>query len=171
MSQVVIETVRKQQFQAIKKMIFQSFAAVQEVVTEDQIVESLRLETSYRSDFELVALKDGDVVGHGMLSEVKVGQYDGFLALAPLTVAVDHQGQGIGGTLIAELESRAKSAGYRGILILGDPDYYQCFSYQEAQNYGITCPFEVPSRYFMIKSLTDGLEGIHGQAVYLESLT
>lgn len=106
-----------------------------------------------------------------MLSEAKVGQHDKFLALAPLTVAVDHQGQGLGGKLIAELERRAQAEGYRGILILGDPDYYQRLGYQEAQIYGITCPFEVPSCYFMIKRLTGELKGISGQVVYLKSLT
>lgn len=171
MSQLVIRVVQKQDYPAIKKLVLESFGAIQEVVTEDKIVESLRLEASYRADFELVAVLDGQIVGHGMLSDVTIGDHDKLCALAPLAVDVNHQGQGIGRKILEALEKQAKKANYRAISVLGDPAYYQRFGYREAKDYGISCPFEVPSPYFMIKELTPGaLSKIHGQVMYLDSL-
>ncbi len=90
------------------------------------------------------------------------------MALAPLAVKKEYQGKGIGRAIIAELENRAKTAGYQGLSILGDPGYYQRFGYFPAKTKQIEAPFEIESNYFLIKELTENsLENCQGIVRYL----
>ncbi|PLS32208.1 hypothetical protein CYV26_15375 [Carnobacterium maltaromaticum] len=108
------------------------------------------------------------------MSPVIIEQKEGSLiegavvALAPLAVKKEYQGKGIGRAIIAELENRAKTAGYQGLSILGDPRYYQRFGYFPAKTKQIEAPFEIESNYFLIKELTENsLENCLGTVRYL----
>ncbi|PHK49008.1 GNAT family N-acetyltransferase [Staphylococcus edaphicus] len=141
---------------------------------EQDLVVKLRNAPEYNYELEVVAKNDdGNVVGHIMLSEIAIvnetSRYTA-LALAPLSVLPDYRNKGLGKALIQAVEERAKTQDYTTIIVLGDPEYYGRFGYEPAKDYDIECPFDVPSKYFMVKFLWDQLlEQPKGEVVYSEA--
>jgi putative acetyltransferase len=81
---------------------------------------------------ELVAVEDGQVVGHILFSRLLVeraGKTFPAVALAPLAVEPSFHGTGIGGALIREAHIRLKDGGEKLAVVLGDPAYYGRFGY------------------------------------------
>ena len=71
---------------------------------EQDLVLKIRESAEYNYELEVVAkTDDGDVIGHAMLSEIKIindeTRYTA-LALAPLTVLPEYQNKGIGKALV-----------------------------------------------------------------------
>lgn len=81
---------------------------------------------------ELVAVEDGQVVGHILFSRLFVeqnGKATPAVALAPLAVEPSFHGTGIGGALIREAHIKLREAGEKLSIVLGDPGYYGRFGY------------------------------------------
>ena len=82
---------------------------------------------------ELVAVEDGQVIGHVLFSRlyvVRKGMADfPAVALAPLAVDPSFHGTGIGGALVREAHRRLREAGEKLSVVLGDPAYYGRFGY------------------------------------------
>lgn len=152
---------------ASQQVVAQAFAQAPHASGDEaQLVARLRQSPHYNADYDVIALMDKQVVGAAMLSRALVGTTP-IWVLGPLAVLPDYQGQGIGGALISYLEVQAGEDERRAISILGDPDYYQRFGYQPAQDFGITAPMEVEAKYFLIKELfPQALHGIAGQLQY-----
>ena len=94
---------------------------------------------------ELVAVEDGQVVGHVLFSRVFVrggGADFPAVALAPLAVEPSFHGTGIGGALIREGHIRLKSAGEKLAIVLGEPSYYNRFGYTHARADGFESDFQ-----------------------------
>lgn len=60
------------------------------------------------------------------------------LTFGPLCVAPEWQGCGVGGLLLEETLARAKEAGYEGVVILGEPEYYPRHGFRTCDHFGIT---------------------------------
>ncbi|MCG7337999.1 N-acetyltransferase [Staphylococcus sp. ACRSN] len=141
---------------------------------EQELVVRLRESPEYNYELEVVAKNEnGDVVGHIMLSEIKIvndtKSYTA-LALAPLSVVPEYRKKGLGKALIQAVEERVKALDYTTIIVLGDPNYYSRFGYEEAKAYDIISPFNVPSEYFMVKFLWDQLiDRPNGTVVYSDA--
>ncbi|WP_424527272.1 GNAT family N-acetyltransferase [Spiroplasma endosymbiont of Glossina fuscipes fuscipes] len=105
----------------------------------------------YVPTFDVVAIINNQIVGHAFLSTVTINDNHKLLALAPIAVQKEYQGQKIGTKLIKFLENKATTKGYQAIFILGDPNYYSKFNYVPAINYAIKAPFEIEDKYFMVK--------------------
>jgi len=81
---------------------------------------------------ELVAEKDGRIVGHILFSRLTVlenGRNFSAVALAPLAVDPDLHSEGIGSALVREAHERLKLSGEKLSVVLGDPAYYGRFGY------------------------------------------
>lgn len=94
---------------------------------------------------ELVAVDEGQVVGHILFSRLHV--QDGAkrfaaVALAPLAVEPSFHGTGIGGALVREAHVRLKQAGERLAVVLGDPAYYGRFGYSHARAAGFDSEYQ-----------------------------
>ncbi|MHB8283330.1 MAG: GNAT family N-acetyltransferase [Caulobacteraceae bacterium] len=137
---------------------------------EHLMVERLRETEAFIPALSLLAEKAGEVVGHILLMRASiVGEKRVFhlLALAPLSVVPEHQGQGVGKRLIVEAHMRAAKLGFSSIVLVGIPGYYHQFGYEPLSGYPITLPFEAPSANCMILPLTpDALNGVSGQVQY-----
>lgn len=91
--------------------------------TEPYIVDRLRADGDLI--LSLVAEEAGRIVGHIAFSPALLSSGDeGWLTLGPISVLPDVQQRGIGSALIAESKRRLEQAGYRGIVLVGDPGYY-----------------------------------------------
>lgn len=95
----------------------------------------------------LVAVNmDRAVVGHVAFSPVTIdGERTGWFALGPLSVIPTSQRTGIGAQLVRRGIAEMQAAGARGIVLLGDPDYYARFGFRPQM--GLTLD-GVPAGYF-----------------------
>jgi putative acetyltransferase len=97
--------------------------------TEQFIIEALR--SAGALAVSLVAEVDGRVLGHIAFSPVAVS--DGsrnWYGLGPVSVLPEHQRRGIGKALIREGLSRLKKLGAKGCCLVGHPQYYRQFGFE-----------------------------------------
>jgi putative acetyltransferase len=96
--------------------------------TEQFIIEALRAANALT--ISLVAEVDGRVIGHIAFSPVTIS--DGtrnWYGLGPVSVLPAYQRQGIGKALIREGLSRLKDLNAQGCCLVGHPDYYRKFGF------------------------------------------
>lgn len=97
--------------------------------TEPAIVDALR--TAGALTLSLVAVEDGEIVGHVAFSPITVDGADvGWFALGPVSVWPAHQHKGIGNAVIREGLARLRAMGAQGCVLTGDPAYYTRFGFR-----------------------------------------
>lgn len=137
---------------------------------EAQLVAELRKAEDFDPSLSLVAECDGGVVGHILFSAIRIETQRGevgALALAPMAVLPDYQGQGIGSALVREGLEACRRAGQRIVVVLGHAEYYPRFGFTPASEYDVKAPFSVPDEAFMLLGLDSGaLDGISGVVRY-----
>ena len=117
--------------------------------TEQFIIAALRAAKALT--ISLVAEADGRVVGHIAFSPVTIS--DGspnWYGLGPVSVLPECQRRGIGSALIQEGISRLKDLGARGCCLVGHPEYYRRFGFQNIRGLGHE---GVPEEVFFALSL------------------
>ncbi|MBO6522351.1 MAG: N-acetyltransferase [Balneolaceae bacterium] len=138
--------------------------------SEHLLVEKLRGSEAFIPELSLVAEFDAKIVGHILLTKIKVRNKEQefeSLALAPVSVLPEFQGKGIGRELIINAHQIAKKLGYESIILLGHSEYYPRFGYRQLDKFGISLPFEVPKENCMVVELTEGaLEKVNGVVEY-----
>jgi putative acetyltransferase len=107
---------------------------------EAQLVDDLR--TAGDSVFSLVAVDDGTVVGHALLSRMKAPFPA--LALGPVAVLHEYRRTGIGSRLIRQGIARSQAAGWAGIFVLGDSAFYLRFGFDAGTASGFFSPYAGP---------------------------
>lgn len=164
---IVIREENNKDFNEVYEVIKSAFMNAEHTDNnEHNLVNKLRGSEAFVKGLSLVAEDNGKIVGHIILTKVKIGNNES-LALAPLAVLPNYQKSGIGSKLIIESHKRAKELGYRSVIVLGHPDYYPRFGYQPASRWGIKAPFEVPDESFMaIELIENGLKDISGTVNY-----
>ena len=117
--------------------------------TEQFIIAALR--AAKVLTVSLVAEVDGRIVGHIAFSPVTIsdGSADWY-GLGPVSVLPEHQRRGIGSALIQEGILRLKDLGARGCCLVGHPEYYRRFGFQNVR--GLVCE-GVPEEVFFALSL------------------
>ena len=80
----------------------------------------------------LVAVERGRIVGTVRLWHVTAGPEQPGLLLGPLAVDPAHRNRGIGSALVRRAIARARLAGHRAILLVGDAPYYGRFGFTAA---------------------------------------
>jgi putative acetyltransferase len=88
---------------------------------------------------ELVAHDGRTVVGHVMAAPGDLGGRE-VPAVAPLSVAPERQGEGIGSALMRGVIDSSAQRGWPLLLLLGDPAYYERFGFEAAWPLHITYP-------------------------------
>jgi len=136
----------QQDIEAIRRLTKVAFASIEHSSqTEAEIVDALR--DAGALTISLVALVHGDIIGHVAFSPVTIdGKNCGWYGLGPVSVSPDYQRKGTGDALIREGLARLTKAGAKGCVVLGAPDYYKRFGFENDAR----LVFEgVPAEYFM----------------------
>ena len=137
---------------------------------EHLMVHQLRDTADYLPDLDYVAVEDDQIIGHILYSKSKVigdsVEHD-LICFGPVGVLPTYQNRGVGSQLITETLNIAKTEGYRGVGIFGNPAYYHRFGFVNAERYGITTSDGYNFEDFMILELVPGsLAGIRGKYYY-----
>lgn len=129
------------------------------------LVTGLLIDRTAEPRFSLVAEIDGRIVGHILFTAVRLQSGRQRIAaqiLAPLAVAKEHQGQGVGGLLIHEGLDQLTASGIELVFVLGHPDYYPKFGFRPAGVLGYQAPYVIPienANAWMVKELKAGIMG------------
>lgn len=167
MNKIIIRQEEQKDYKEVYQVVKEAFEK-EEYSDKDEhnLVERLRKSQAFIEELSLVAEIEGEIVGHIMFTEIKIGSHTA-LALAPVSVSPDQQGLGIGSKLIIRGHEIAKELGYKAVVLLGHEGYYPRFGYKKASDYNIKAPFEVPDENFMVVELIeDGLKDIEGTVEY-----
>lgn len=168
---MIIRQEKKEDFKGVFTLIEKAFEAEELSDHKEQfLVERLRKSNAFIPELSIIAEIDNVIVGHILVTKIRIknssNEFES-LALAPVSVLPTFQGQGIGSKIIKEVHQKAKSLGYKSIILLGHKDYYPRFGYKKAISYGIQLPFEVPDENCMAIELVDeGLKDINGVVEY-----
>ncbi|MEM7201952.1 MAG: N-acetyltransferase [Planctomycetota bacterium] len=157
-------------------------ATVERVVTaafgqdaEAQLVAALRRRAA--PVLSLVAVADGAVVGHVMLSPVEVEPAIAAAGrratpavatagLAPVAVDPAHQRRGVGAALVGEALARAPALGWRAIFVVGDPAYYGRFGFEAAAPRGLHYHPDCDAAFQVLELDPGVLTGHTGRVAY-----
>ncbi len=117
----------------------------------------------------LVAVENGEVVGHIMFSPVVLSEDPDLklMGLAPMAVVPEFQHHGIGSALVREGLEKCRQLGCAAVVVLGHPDYYPRFGFLPSSRFDIDSEYEVPEEVFMLIELQPGaLSGKNGRVKY-----
>lgn len=168
---IIIRQEKSSDYQQVFALIEEAFRTMEKSDHREHfLVERLRNSEAFVPELSLVAELDGKIVGHILLTKIKIvngNKSVDSLALAPVSVSLGVQKKGVGRELIEAAHQKAKDLGYRSVVVIGHPEYYPKFGYEELQKYGIELSFEVPSEAAMVVELVEnGLQGVSGKVEY-----
>ena len=104
--------------------------------TEQFIIEALRAAGAL--SVSLVAELGGRVIGHIAFSPVAISDGTGdWYGLGPVSVSPEYQRKGVGKALIQEGLSRLKNLNAGGCCVVGHPEYYTKFGFQNVPGLAI----------------------------------
>lgn len=137
-----------------------------ERAAEADLVDALRESEAWLPDLSLVAEVDGEVVGHALISLVRLDTGPQLLSLAPMAVLPGHQREGVGSALVREGLERARATDYPLVAVLGHPGYYPRFGFEPARGFGISTPYDAPDEAWMVLALPSYEPSVRGTIVY-----
>lgn len=137
---------------------------------EALLVQHIRESSGFIPALSLVAIKDSQVVGHILFSQIHIVTPEGnvaVLSLAPMAVLPEFQNSGIGSQLVRTGLEKCRELGHTIVVVIGYPEYYPRFGFVPARKKGLDLHFPVPDEAFMVCELVpDAMEGISGTVKY-----
>lgn len=138
---------------------------------EADLVAAIRASSNYVAGWSLVAIVDGNIVGHVMASYVTLRGSETehrIPSLSPLAVDPEAQRRGIGGALVRALTAAVDADREPLIVLEGSPDYYSRFGFEFAVPLGITItlPDWAPPEAAQVLRLEHYDAAVRGQVVY-----
>jgi putative acetyltransferase len=133
------------------------------------LVDALRTSSGFVPELSLVAEFNGRIVGHILLTKVKMlkgSKGTDLLALAPMAVVPSQSHRGIGSELVLKSIEKAKSLGYTGIVVIGQPEFYQRFGFEPAAKWGIRSNLSVSSDLMTVMELVPGTFSEGSNVIY-----
>ncbi|TKT74995.1 N-acetyltransferase [Aquamicrobium sp. LC103] len=139
MTHALIREVREADREAIRNVVAHAFGQAGEADLVDRLV------ADGDDVLELVAERDGRIVGHVLFSRLGVETANRSfqaVALAPVAVDMEYRGQGVGSVMIEEAHRRLRLAGEALSVVLGDPAYYGRFGYSHERAAGFSSDYQ-----------------------------
>lgn len=142
MNRIVIREERKEDYYQSELVTMRAFWNIHGPgCNEHLLVHKLRNSKDYVPEISRVAEYDGKIVGIIMYQKAWVLDGDTtheIITFGPLAVEPTAQSLGVGGLLLKETFKLAKEAGYPGICIFGEPEYYPKHGFVNCDRFGIT---------------------------------
>jgi putative acetyltransferase len=166
---VAIRTSRDSDAALILDVVEDAFSSPEHDANEEiDIVRSTWVVCPHPRLLEFVAHDGRIVVGHVMAAPGLLGAGGrAVLGVAPLSVAPERQGQGIGSALMQAVIEQAGGQKRPLLLLLGNPAYYERFGFEPAWPLGITyAPAGRHSPHFMARRLPGYERSLRGEFRY-----
>lgn len=168
MNNIIIRKERKEDYKETELVTMRAFWNIHGPgCNEHLLVHKLRTAKEYLPEISRVAELDGKIVGVIMYSKALIYDADTvheIITFGPLAVEPTAQSFGVGGLLLRETLQLAKDAGYPGVCIFGEPDYYPKHGFVTCDHYGITDANGSNFDAFMAYELQkDGFANIKGR--------
>jgi len=143
---------------------------------EHLILHQLRESSSYIQELDMISIYEGEIVGHIISTKAKVidkqNNEHEVLCVGPFSVSTSLQRKGIGTKLLNYSISEAKKMGFKGMILFGNPDYYDRFGFRNTKEYKITTKDNQNFEPFMALELYKGsLGNIKGKFFEAEAFT
>lgn len=141
-------------------------------ILERELVREIRKSQYYIPELDLVAEEDGKIIGHFIISKFPISNkyQNEMLILAPVSVAIEKQRQGIGKKMLEEGIEQAKKMGYKGMIVEGNPSFYRKLGFITSTNFSIYASernLPPSEECLMAMELCEhGLKNISGQVDY-----
>lgn len=133
---------------------------------EADLVDALRIEGAALASF--VAEIEKRIVGHILFSRMSIetaGNPLPAVALAPMAVLPEQQGQGIGGMLIRHGMDWLRGEGEQIVIVVGHPKYYPRFGFSTDKTCSLVSPFP-PEAFMALELIPGALNGVQGKVRY-----
>jgi predicted N-acetyltransferase YhbS len=115
------------------------------------------------SSLSLAAWLEGRLVGGIRFTALTIGAEGDTLLLGPLVVHPAHKGKGYGQALASEGLARARTQGFRLVVLVGDMPYYGRFGFTTIPPGQVTLPGPVdPKRLLALELVRGALAGAAG---------
>lgn len=179
--QISIRAEKPQDYEEIRSLVQRSFlegTGYTDGIGEVALIEEIRASEFYIPELSFVAEWNDKLVGHFMfskfpLSKDKEGHWkedQNLVILMPVAVHIDYLRQGIGSTMLRLGIQKVKEAGYRGIIVEGNPAFYNRVGFQTSLEYNIYAtsgfPLEAPQCMMCQEAYEGTMNGIEGYVVY-----
>ncbi|HEX8760825.1 MAG TPA: N-acetyltransferase [Pseudonocardiaceae bacterium] len=132
---------------------------------EAQLLDDLRADGDVIAGLSIVAVVDGDVVGHVICS---CGSIAGgpSIGLGPLGVIPACQRRGVGQALMHAALAAADALDAPAVALLGDPGYYSRFGFVAGATLGVLPPVPEWAPHFQVRPLTNWDNSLRGTFRY-----
>jgi putative acetyltransferase len=132
---------------------------------EAQLVDDLRADGDIIAPLSIVAVVDGDVVGHVICSRASIAGRPS-IGLGPLGVTPACQRHGVGQALMHAVLAAADALDAPAVALLGDPGYYSRFGFVAGATLGVFPPVPEWAEYFQVRPLTAWDDSLRGTFRY-----
>ena len=141
----------------IRKVHQNAFGKPEGEIVSQLAVDILGDETA-QPILSLVAEQNNEIIGNIIFSPVNIEGAEGVPAyiLAPLAVAKDHQGKGVGARLINQGIEMLKTQGVGLVFVLGDPKYYTRTGFKAGHGFEAPYKLQHPEAW-MAQALIEGV--------------
>ncbi|MGN9778122.1 GNAT family N-acetyltransferase [Micromonospora sp. H33] len=136
------------------------------VPVEAGLVDALRADAGWLPALSLVAVVDGQVVGHVVATRGHVDGEPVALGIGPLGVLPAWQRRGVGSALMHAVLGAADALDEPLAVLLGHLDYYPRFGFRPAVDLGVTPPVPAWGAHFQARPLTAWRDTIKGEFAY-----
>jgi putative acetyltransferase len=137
--------------------------------SEVRLVNELRAGPDWLERLSLVAVLDGEVVGHVCCSRGRLDEVVPALGLGPLGVLPSLQRRGVGTALMQAVLGAATALDEPLVCLLGYPGYYRRFGFVTAAELGVLAPDESWGESFMARRLLESGSAMSGRFSYPEA--
>ncbi len=137
---------------------------------ESELIGRLRKNRKFIPELSIVAETNGSVRGHIFFFPFYIhSDFKNYETLSLTTMAVDpdFHNKGIGSSLVKYGLEQCRKFDFDSVIVLGHPDFYPRFGFEQAKKWSIRLPFAAPEEAFMALELVTGaLSRIWGEVEY-----
>lgn len=165
MQAITVRTESADDIKAIDVVHLSAFEGDDEV----GFIDSLRNSSGYTAELSLLAEFNGRIVGHILLTKIRLQQSSSgidVLALAPMAVVPSQSHRGIGSELVHTALEEAKKYGFKAIVVIGHPEFYQRFGFKQVSNWKLRSNLSVDQDLITAIELQPGALENGGNLIY-----